>query len=130
MPAKGFPIAFTRIFPAAKPFQAVGDVADFVTIDFFEQFGCHVVAHRREAACEVAREIQIRLLEREAQAGDVIHRVFHHGNRPPEIAAHRQFAEVDAAFLHALEIKLRVLLFVLECLQDAFAERDGRIRKF
>ena len=34
--AERLPVAFIRIFPAAKPFQTVGDVADFVVIDFIE----------------------------------------------------------------------------------------------
>jgi len=35
--AESVPVTFIRIFPAAKPFQAIGDVADFIAINFFEQ---------------------------------------------------------------------------------------------
>ena len=41
----------------------------------------------------------------------------------------QQLAEMNAAFLHALEIKPRVLLLILERLQHAFAEGGGRLGK-
>ncbi len=128
--AKGFPVGFARIFPAAKPFQAVGDVADFIAVNFFKQLRRVRVAHGGEAAGEVAREIEVRLLEGQAEAGDVINRVFHRRNAAPEIAAHGQFAEFDAARLHAFEVKPRVFLFVLERLQKSPAKGGGRGGKF
>ena len=129
LPAKRVPVALVWIFPAAKPFQAVGDVADFVAINLFEQLRRGVVAHRGKAAREMPGEIQVGLLERQAQAGNVVHRVFHDGHGAPEVAAHGQLAEMDAAFLHALEVKPGVFLFVLEGLQHALAERGGCIGK-
>ena len=33
--AERLPVALARILPAAKPLQPVGDVADFIAIDFF-----------------------------------------------------------------------------------------------
>ena len=104
-------------------------MADFIAINFFEQPGRGCVTNLAKAAGVMLGEIQVRLLEGQAQAGDVIHRVFHHGNRAPEIAAHRQFAELNPAFRHAPEVKPRVFLLVLERSQHAFAECGGRLGK-
>ena len=128
--AKGVPVVFAGILPAPEPFQPVGDMADFVAVDFIQQFRGGGVADGGEALREVAGKIQVGLLEGEAQAGDVFHRVLHPGDRAPEIAAHRQLTEVDAALLHAMEVKLGVFLFVLQGLIEALAECGGGLGKF
>ena len=128
--AEGIPVRVSRIFPAAKPFQSVSDVADFVAINFFQQL-CRVgVADRAEVFAEELREVQISLLEREAEAGDVINRVLHRRDAAPEIAAHGKIAELHAAAFHPLYVEPCVLLFVLERLENAFAEGGWRVRKF
>ena len=76
------------------------------------------------------RKIQVCLLEGQAQARDKIQGRLHRGDRAPEIAAHRQFAEPDATLLHAPQVKARVILLVPERLEHAPPERGGRIGKF
>ena len=105
-------------------------MADFVAINFFQQLRGFIIANGGEASGELAREVEVGLLEGEAEAGDVINGVFHRRDATPEIAAHGQFAEPDAATFHALKVKPRVRLLVLERLQNAFTERGGRGGKF
>src|SRR6516164_7264457 len=117
MTAKFLPVVFLRIFPATKPFQAISDVADFISINAFQQArGIHV-SDRCEFTSEIRGKIEIGLLESEAKAGYILHRALHVGNGVPEIAAHRELAEANAALLHAADVEPCVFLLILEGLQ-------------
>ena len=127
--AEGIPVALVRILPAPEPLQPVGDVRDLVAINLLQQRGAFRVADARKARRELAREVEVRLLEGEAQSGDVIHRVLHPGNRAPEVTADRQFTELDAARAHPRDVEPRVFLLVLQRLEHAASEGGGRIGK-
>ena len=102
---------------------------DLVAINLLQQRGAFRVADARKARRELAREVEVRLLEGEAQSGDVIHRVLHPGNRAPEVTADRQFTELDAARAHPRDVEPRVFLLVLQRLEHAASEGGGRIGK-
>ena len=94
-----------------------------------EQFGQVGIAHHLKPAREVTAEIEVRLFERQGQSRHIIHRAFHRSHGAPEITAHRQLAEVNAALSHALGIKPRVRLLILERLPEPAPERRRRIGK-
>jgi len=125
--AEGVPVRLSWVLPAPEPFQAVGDVGDFVVVNPIEQAGGFGIADGSEAGGEVAGEIQIGLFKCQAQAGDVIDGALHAGDGPPEEAADGEFAKGDTAGAHAVDVEAGVFLFVLEGLEDPTTERGRGI---
>ena len=78
----------------------------------------------------MAGEVEVGLLEREAEAGDVINRMFHRRDTAPEVTTDGKVAERDAATFHAFHVEPRVFLLVPERPQNALTEGGGRIWKF
>ena len=128
--AEGIPVALFWLFPTTKPFEAVGDVGDFVLMNAVEELGCFSIAGCLEAASEVARMVEVGLFESEAKACDEVHRTIHRGKGAPEVAAKGQFTEVDAALFHALEIQLGMFLFLFERLHHTAPEGGWSVGEF
>ena len=127
--AKSDPVGLRRVFPAAKPLQPIGHVADFVAVDFFEELSRSGVAHGGKAAAIMSGEIQICLLEGKAETRHIINGMLHWRHAAPEIATDGKVAKGHAAGVHALNIKPCVFLFILEGLQHALAKGGGRLGK-
>ena len=100
---------------------------DLVVQDALQQCGCLEVARLGEPPGKDTGKIEIGLLEGEAQAGDEIHRLTHRGHGSPKIAADRQFAEPDAAGLHAVEVQAYVFLLLAQGVQDTPTKGRRRV---
>ena len=129
MPAERLPVALVGILPTAKPFQAVGDVPDFITVNAVQQTRRLAVAHRLKSASEVTAEVEVRLLEGQTQPGEIIQRTLHRGHGAPEITTDGNLAELNPALLHALQVETGVKLLLLERLPNTTAKGGGRIRE-
>ena len=125
--AERVPIAGVRILPLAEPLQSVGHVPDLVVQDAAQQGGRLEVTRLGKPPRKDAGEIEIGLLEGEAQPGDEVHRLAHRRHRSPEIAAHGQLAEGDAAGLHAVEVEAHVFLLLAQGVQDTPTKGRGRV---
>lgn len=126
----GVPIGLRVFFPAAEPFHAVADVGDFVVVDLVEDLGGLGIARLSEDGGVVFGVVEVGLLEGEGKSGDVVERALHVGDVRPDHGAEVVVAEVDAAFLHSLEIPAGVVLLFLKGAQDAAAKGVGGIGEF
>ena len=105
----------------------MGHVPDLVVQDAAQQGGRLEVTRLGKPPRKDAGEIEIGLLEGEAQPGDEVHRLAHRRHRSPEIAAHGQLAEGDAAGLHAVEVEAHVFLLLAQGVQDTPTKGRGRV---
>jgi hypothetical protein len=82
----GIPIVEGRVLPTTEPFQAIGDVTDFVAMDVVEEGGGDGIAGFVEGFGVDSGEIEVGLFEGEREAGDVIEGGLHAGEETPEMA--------------------------------------------
>src|SRR5438128_536998 len=85
--AEGVPIILGGVFPATEPLQAVSNMRDFILVDLRQKRGRFLISCLSKTARKMPREIEICLLESEAESGHVIDGRFHTGNRAPKITA-------------------------------------------
>jgi len=105
-------------------------MVDFVVVNLVENLGGGVVAYRVEDCGILAGVIEIGLLEGKGEACDVVQWVFHGGDAFPEVIVEGQFAELDAALLHAVHVELGMDLLVLEGFEEAASKAGGRVGEF
>jgi hypothetical protein len=78
-------------------------------------------------ASELAAVVQIRLLKREAETRRRNRWGSPSATPPPEVAAHRQVPELNAAGPHAIDVQPGVFLFVAQRAEDTLTEGRWRI---
>ena len=127
--AEGVPVAGVRILPLAEPLQSMSHVPDLVVQDAAQERGRFRIARLGEPAGKDAGEIEVGLLEGEAQPGDEVHRLAHRRHGSPEIAADGQLTESHTAGLHAVEVKAHVFLLLAQGVQDTPTKGRGRVRE-
>jgi len=126
----GVPVGLRFFLPSAEPLDAEADVGDLILVDGVEDFCALGITEIMKNFGVVVRVIEIGLLEGEGKPRDVIERAFHISDMFPDHGAHGKVAELDAAFLHALDIPLGVVLLLLKGVEDALPKRVRCVGEF